>query len=282
MPELPEVETVRRSLLPHLLGTRIDSVRIHRGDICECRDERNRRAAPTPHHLLAGDTITSILRLGKQLALVGDSGRVVCVHLGMTGRLSVHAGAIPNPRDPHDHVVWSLPHSRSLTFHDPRRFGGLWMFPSEAALRTQRWNTLGPDALLLTGDHLARTLATSNRAVKAALLDQSVAAGIGNIYADEALFSANIHPMTRCSRIPTERWHLLAREVARILTNAIELGGSTIRDYVNADGTTGSAQASHNVYGRAGLPCHRCGETLQSGVVGQRTTVWCAHCQRRS
>lgn len=282
MPELPEVETVRRTLLPHLVGTRIDSVRIHRRDVCECRDERNRRGAPTPDRLLAGDTITSILRLGKQLAFVGESGRVVCVHLGMTGRLAVRAGTIPSPRSPHDHVVWSLPHSRSLTFHDPRRFGGLWTFPSEVALRTQRWNTLGPDALLLTGDHLASTLSTSTRAVKAALLDQSVAAGIGNIYADEALFHANIHPMTRCARISDHQWGTLAREVTRILAYAIEQGGSTIKDYTNADGLAGSAQASHSVYGRAGLPCHRCGGTLQGGVVGQRTTVWCARCQRRS
>ncbi len=279
MPELPEVECVRRSLLPHIVGTRIEGVRIHRRDVCECRDAGGRITTATPARLLAGDTVVSILRHGKQLALVGESGRVVCVHLGMSGRLSVGPRTLPRERSVHDHVVWLLPQGHTVTFHDPRRFGGVWTFPSEAMFRAVRWQGLGPDALSLSGSHLAATLAKSSRAVKAALLDQSVAAGIGNIYADESLFAASLHPRMRCSRISAERWDVLAEEVRGVLSRAVERGGSTIRDYVNADGRSGSAQALHGVYGRGGLPCPRCAQRLESGIVGQRTTVWCARCQ---
>ncbi|MFO0830379.1 MAG: bifunctional DNA-formamidopyrimidine glycosylase/DNA-(apurinic or apyrimidinic site) lyase [Phycisphaerales bacterium] len=282
MPELPEVECVRRSLLPHVLGRRVDSVRIYRPGVCDCRDAQGKKRPASPARLLEGATVESILRHGKQLAMVASTGGVVCVHLGMTGLMCVsHAQRDATAHGRHDHVVWTLAGGRKMTFHDPRRFGGLWAFPSQDSLRATRWSALGPDALTITGGGLYEALGGSGRAVKAGLLDQSAVAGVGNIYADESLFGIGMDPRTRCARVRLDRWEALAAEVRRVLSAAIEHGGSTVRNYVNADGSAGSAQTRHAVYGRGGLACVRCAGTLCQGVVGQRTTVWCPRCQGR-
>lgn len=278
MPELPEVECVRRTLAPHLLGVRVVGVRVRRADVCECWNALGRCVRLTGRRLLAGQRIAGVERHGKQLAIVADSGAVVCVHMGMTGQLCVHGGA---PARAHEHVTWLLDSGATLSFRDPRRFGGVWTFPSMALLRARRWSELGPDALTLTGDHLAVALQGSTRAVKAALLDQSVAAGIGNIYADEALFRAGIDPRTRCSRIPVDALHALANAVRDVLGEAVARGGSTLRDYVDANGEQGGAQAAHLVYGRGGEACVRCSARLRQATVAQRTTVWCPACQGR-
>jgi formamidopyrimidine-DNA glycosylase len=169
-----------------------------------------------------------------------------------------------------------------MTFADPRRFGGLAGLDSPHALE-DRWATLGPDALTTPLDDLAEALITelgrANRAVKAALLDQRIIAGVGNIYADEALFAARIHPRKLARRLSPDRVRLLAAHIREILTRAVDAGGSTLRDYVNADGNRGQAQTLHQVYGRAGQPCPACGLSLQTGQIGQRTTVWCRACQ---
>jgi len=241
--------------------------------------------------LLLGATFTATQRRGKELALIATTAsqppRVLCVHLGMTGQLRWHAALPPHNPKEHIHILWELDGGGSvgtvMTFADPRRFGGLAGLDSLAALE-DRWATLGPDALATPLDDLAALLVTelgrASRAVKAALLDQRIIAGVGNIYADEALFAARIHPRKLARRLSPDRVRLLATHIREILTRAVDAGGSTLRDYVNADGDRGQAQTLHQVYGRAGQPCPACGLSLQTGQVSQRTTVWCRACQR--
>lgn len=278
MPELPEVECLRQTLLPHLKGQKVIGVQIHRADICECVNDAGKTVPVRPTHLLKGDAIHAITRKGKQLAISGESGSAICVHLGMSGSLIVHPDR-PTRRAPHTHITWTLSSGSVLEFRDPRRFGGIWTFPNHTLLHSLQWKDLGPDALEVTGEHLQTALGTSSRMVKAALLDQSVVAGVGNIYADEALFLANICPRSRCSRLKGPHWQSVAHAVRDTLAAAITAGGSTIRDYRNADGAQGTAQTAHRVYGRAGQPCVRCGQVLRRGTIAQRTTVWCHSCQ---
>jgi formamidopyrimidine-DNA glycosylase len=280
MPELPEVEQVRRTLAPHLLGRRVAAVSIYRPDFI--------LAAPadrTPHALLEGDTITELRRLGKSLALLGSSGRVVGLHLGMTGQFLVR----PGPASPaalssttHIHIAWHLTSPTTppttIAFRDPRRFGEVRPLPSLIHLDAL-WAPLGPDALTITPNELAPRLKPGKRAIKAALLDQHILAGVGNIYADEALFAARISPRKHAGRLTAADIARLCDHLRAILSRAISAGGSTLRDFVDADGTQGSYRQHHQVYGRANQPCPNCQTTLRSALIAQRTTVWCPRCQ---
>ncbi len=273
MPELPEVESVRRSLIPHLLGATIARAISLRTDIID--------GDPSPGALLQGATITSLERHGKQLALIAHDGRVLVVQLGMTGQLLALAS---DALAPHTHALWQTSRAGSpfspgwLQFRDPRRFGGLTTLPTVASLRA-RWHALGPDGLAITARDLAARTGASARAIKAALLDQAVVAGVGNIYADESLFRSGICPKTRCRRLKLPHFEALAAAVRSMLAASVEAGGSTLRDYVDGNGTPGSFVASHAVYGRAGLACSVCGTPLKLTLVCQRTTVWCPTCQ---
>lgn len=306
VPELPEVETIRRSLAPVLIGRRILAAELLRRDILIAPGDppggfsRQRgRAAPlrparfAPIDLLEGCTVTDIFRRGKQLAIIGAIGsrpntatRALVVQLGMTGALETVPPNSSAPRAaaaPHTHALWRLEPVRgkpaAIAFIDPRRFGGLRALPTLADLDTL-WETLGPDALDIDSTPLWDALRTSRRAIKAALLDQAVLAGVGNIYADEALFRAGISPRTLAARVGPARCTLLAAAVREVLAEAVAARGSTLRDYRDAQGQAGAFQARHAVYGRAGQPCSRCGRTLRSASIGQRTTVWCPRCQR--
>ena len=281
MPELPEVECVRRSLVATVVGRRITAATLRRRDVLTVVGTR--RAAPAA--LLEGAAIDRVERLGKHLAIIADDGRVLEVHLGMTGQVLVvenHAGVVHT----HVHAVWMLDAERggprlAMLFRDPRRFGGLWALPTYEALREQRWQSLGPDALEITSEHLSRCLARTRRAVKAALLDQGVLAGIGNIYADEALYLAGIHPGTPGVRVGAAAASRLAAAIRQVLREAIAGGGSTLRDYLDPAGTPGSYQLSRRVYGRQGEPCPTCGQRLKHTRIGGRTTTFCARCQTR-
>jgi len=281
MPELPEVEHLRRSLVPHLVGARVLAANLLRDDIAQSHGVKgtplNRTTKP---QLLEGRTVTSLRRLGKQLAILTDSGATMVVHLGMSGRMLIR----DNTRDPpdHTHATWRIQGPTgecALLFIDPRRFGGLWTYPSPDALFRYRWNTLGPDALDISAESLAKRLAGTSRPIKAALLDQGTIAGVGNIYADEALFRAMIHPLSPARTLAVTRVTALAEALRAILGNAVKAGGSTLRDYVDAAGEPGRAQAAHAAYGREGLPCLTCGTPLHSDTIAQRTTVWCPQCQ---
>lgn len=314
MPELPEVETIRQTLAPVLIGRRILAAELLRRDILivpgdphggfsRQRGSLRRGSASSPARsarparyspidLLEGCTVTDILRRGKQLAIIGAIGsrpsaapRALVVQLGMTGALEALPADTATPRAaaPHTHALWRLVPVRgkpaAIAFIDPRRFGVLRALPTLADLHNL-WSALGPDALDIDSAPLWNAIHTSSRAIKAALLDQAVLAGVGNIYADEALFRAGIAPRTLARRVGPARCTLLAAAVREVLADAVAARGSTLRDYRDATGQAGQFQARHAVYGRAGRPCTRCGRTLRSAAIGQRTTVWCPGCQR--
>ncbi len=282
MPELPEVESVRRSLLRHLPGRTITAVKLLRPDIVT--------GPATPSALLRGRTIGDILRHGKQLAILTQASAnppCLCVHLGMTGSLRYfpssaigHAKSATQPDlPPHAHIIWQLDDGGKLVFADPRRFGGIWTYPNPAALRESRWNTLGADALTITPRQLHSRLAASRRPLKSALLDQNLIAGLGNIYVDELLFDCRLHPSTPCDCLTFDQVRALVSRMRRLLGRAIRAGGSTLRDYVDGQGNPGGFQFRHKVYGRAGQPCRNCRALLQSLTLAGRTTVYCPACQ---
>lgn len=178
----------------------------------------------------------------------------------------------------HVHATWAFDSGATLCFEDPRRFGLLRVFRSLGVLK-EHWAALGPDALTITSDDLGRALQKTRRPIKAALLDQRLLAGVGNIYADESLFLARVNPQIPADRLSPKHAARLAEAIRRVLAQAVEAGGSTLRDYADADGRPGSYQQRHAVYGRAGLVCSACPSRLSTGLVGQRTTVWCPRCQ---
>ncbi|MEM9166935.1 MAG: DNA-formamidopyrimidine glycosylase family protein [Planctomycetota bacterium] len=295
MPELPEVETVRRSLEARIVGCSVTGVIVRRREVIATPSDpeggfsrqrpakRRRPKRVAKPDLLVGRSIESVRRRGKQLAIVTDSGHAVLIHLGMTGELMAPGPGERLRAADHCHVLWTLraqdgqPAGR-LVFRDPRRFGGIWTLPTPNALAA-RWDELGPDGLTVTGAELAARLGRSARSLKAGLLDQTAVAGVGNIYADESLFDARLAPANPCKRLSAQEWDSLASSIRRILSRAVSLGGSTIRDYRAPDGSTGKAAARHQVYGRAGLPCPACDQRLISTTLAQRTTVWCPGCQ---
>lgn len=279
MPELPEVECVRRSLERHVLGRRVSSVRVTRPDIIVGKH--------TPDTLLTGQRIAQVIRHGKQLALVADTGRCVAVHLGMSGQLCLiqpqdqPQANKPPKLPPHTHVLWRFEEGLLMRFTDPRRFGGLWTFDQREDLHSLRWARLGPDALLITPSDLHRRLFKTKRPLKAALLNQNLVAGLGNIYVDELLFGIGLHPLWLADQIDALQAAALVRRMRTLLSGAISRGGSTLRDYVDAENKTGTQQHRHKVYGRSGLGCKRrgCGAQIVSDQVAGRTTAWCPRCQ---
>ena len=266
MPELPEVETVRRGVEAFAVGRRISSVRVLRPDVV-----RGDVSA------MARTTLTGAQRHGKQLALLTRRGPLACVHLGMSGSLCVHQAG--EPLAAHVHVVWKLAGGGELRFRDPRRFGGVFGFADTDALHAARWSRLGPDATAIGVADLHHRLQATTRALKPALLDQALAAGLGNIYVDELLYAARLHPLTPACTLGRNDVRRLVARMRPLLQAAIDAGGSSLRDHVDAEGAAGAFQDRHRVYGRGGLACRRCDATLSVALVAQRTTVWCEGCQ---
>ena len=286
MPELPEVEHLRRTLEPRLRGAKVVSVDLRRRDVVRDASGR-RRGRILPEQLLVGAHIVQLMRHGKNLALISDCGGIVCVHLGMSGQLFVEAAVDSNnsrTRRDHTHCTWRLWHDHRdwlLRFRDPRRFGGLWLFPSTESFRERRLHQLGPDALSISATQLRDALSGTDRTVKCALLDQGVLAGVGNIYADEALFRAGLHPLSRARSLRLPEIDSLAAAIREVLASAVSAGGSSIRSYIDGNGNAGNFTSKHCVYGRGGKPCLRCGKPLVQATIAQRTTVYCTACQRR-
>lgn len=274
MPELPEVESLRRSLA-RIVGRRVTRQEVHRLDVTSWIGEA--RLGEAWKGLSRGDEIVALHRHGKQLAIEARGGPVMVVHLGMSGQLLLDTTPVERT---HTHARWTLDDGSTLSFRDPRRFGGLWSGRGMVLVREVLWKGLGPDALELSESTLLTASRESRRAIKSILLDQRVAAGIGNIYADEALFDAGIRPTRRrpLSGVEARR---LAESIRVTLGAAVERGGSTLRDYVDASGFRGSAQHAHRVYGRGGERCTACRGILRQTSVAQRTTVFCPNCQPR-
>ncbi len=268
MPELPEVETIARTLRPHLEGAVIAGARVGRRDYV-------RSPGPSAGAHLAGKRIEAVRRHGKRLSLVLRPRGSVVVHLGMSGRIDLGSPEAPVAKHTHFRVSFrDLDVEMRVT--DPRRFGGVWVEPD----RDRAADDLGPDALGLRLPAFRRILARP-RQIKALLLDQRAIAGLGNIYCDEALWATGIHPLSRAADLHGDQPRLLLKEIRRVLTQAIRHRGSTIRDYRDAQGESGGFQGRHRVYGRTDSPCVRCGEPILRILAGGRSTHLCPRCQPR-
>ena len=270
MPELPEVETTRTGLAPHVVGRTVVATTLRRPDL-------RWPIAGEVVDLLPGHRIDAVRRRAKYLLLDSAVGSAL-LHLGMSGSLRVLPG--DTPVRPHDHVDIALDDGRVLRFNDPRRFGCLlWQPPGQVHPLLAG---LGPEPLseAFDGDHLFVLSRGRSAPVKAFLMDQRVVVGVGNIYVAEALFAAGISPLRPAGRISRERYARLAEAVKAILAYAITRGGTTLRDFISPDGAPGYFEQELSAYGRGGEPCPRCGRPLRQATIGQRTTVWCGHCQR--
>ncbi|MGI2324662.1 MULTISPECIES: bifunctional DNA-formamidopyrimidine glycosylase/DNA-(apurinic or apyrimidinic site) lyase [unclassified Methylococcus] len=271
MPELPEVETTRRGIAPHIAGRRIVDVRV--------REARLRWPVPADlGETLTGRRLTDVRRRGKYLLLDFDEGTLIA-HLGMSGSLRICKPGFP-PRK-HDHVDLVFEGDICLRYHDPRRFGCL-LWTAEPPERHPLLAALGPEPLdkAFDGAHLHRLAAGRNTAVKSFIMDSRVVAGVGNIYANEALFRAGIHPARPAGKISLARYRNLGEHIAEVLATSIEQGGTTLRDFVNESGAPGYFKQVLRVYDRAGQPCRVCGEPIRCMRLGQRATYYCPRCQR--
>lgn len=265
MPELPEVQTVVNTLRPRVVGRAIVHVRVLRADILF-------PPGTDLEALLTGRTVRSVDRRGKRIVFSLDDGNRFYVHLGMTGRLTFAAQDLPAPSHTHLELVIG---GGNLRFRDPRRFGGVWWLGA-AQIPMRGWG----QSRSTCGRRSSRALSRTSRAIKAALLDQSVIAGLGNIYVDESLFAAGIHPLIPAAALGPEQVRALNRAIKATLRRALRHRGSTLRDYRDADGGSGSFQKLHRVYDREGEPCRRCRGLISRIVLGGRSTHFCAVCQR--
>jgi formamidopyrimidine-DNA glycosylase len=270
MPELPEVETTRRGLAPHIEGRIVTAATLRRPDL-------RWPIAPEISDVLPGRRIDAVRRRAKYLLFDTSAGSAL-LHLGMSGSLRV----VPadTPVRVHDHVDLALDSGRLLRFNDPRRFGCLlWQAPGEVH---ELLAGLGPEPLSeqFDGDYLFEASRGRSAPVKTFLMDQRVVVGVGNIYVAEALFAAGVSPLRAAGKVSRDRYVCLAEAIRRILDHAIARGGTTLRDFISPDGAPGYFEQELSAYGRGGEPCPRCGRPLKQAAIGQRTTVWCGHCQR--
>lgn len=271
MPELPEVETTRRGLAPLVEGRMIERVRLGQRQL--------RWPVAEQLETLEGNTLGALQRRAKWLLWRFDQGSLLW-HLGMSG--SFRAWEEPPPPGRHDHIDLEIRDGYTIRYTDPRRFGAVLWQPGDNPLAHPRLAGLGPEPLedAFDGDWLWRNSRGRRGPVKQFIMNGAIVVGVGNIYAAEALFAAGIHPRRAAGRISRTRYRLLARAIRETLGRAIEVGGTSLRDFTTGDGTPGYFGQQLQVYGRAGRPCPACGGTLKGAVIGQRATVWCPHCQR--
>ena len=281
MPELPEVETVRRGLAPTMEGHRIASVTVNRPDL----------RFPFPENFAGRLTGQTILRLGRKAKFLTaelSSGEVLVMHLGMTGRFTVsgartgHYKHETGPDQAHDHVVIVMDSHDIVTYNDPRRFGFMELWPAEQFQAYPRLMAMGPEPLSnhFSAAYLDEILKGKKAPIKAALLDQSVIAGLGNIYVCEALWRARISPKRLSNSIPGQRAARLAPAINEVIAEAIEAGGSSISDFASASGELGYFQHRFAVYDREGKACPACGTAIRRLVQSGRSTFYCPSCQR--
>jgi formamidopyrimidine-DNA glycosylase len=272
MPELPEVETTRRGVAPHVVGRSIARVDVY--------DRRLRWPVPADlEQRLDGARIDRVERRSKYLLFHVGAGALL-VHLGMTGTLRVWKGA-PS-RALHDHVDITLDDGTVLRYRDPRRFGAMLWIESTAEGHPLL-DALGPEPFdaAFDAEYLFRVTRKRKAAIKLVLMDNRIVTGVGNIYANEALFRAGIRPSTPAGRVSKSRLAKLVDAVRFVLTAAIAKGGSTLRDYVGSDGASGYFQLEYFVYGRTGEPCRVCGRAIRQARIGQRSAFYCPNCQSR-
>ncbi|MBJ6372108.1 bifunctional DNA-formamidopyrimidine glycosylase/DNA-(apurinic or apyrimidinic site) lyase [Sedimentitalea arenosa] len=283
MPELPEVETVRRGLAPVMVGQRIALAEVNRPDL----------RWPFPPDMadrLTGRRVLGLRRRSKYILADLDSGETLLVHLGMSGRMTVSGDPLGRfvhdhpAKAPHDHVVLNMESGARITFNDPRRFGAMDLMDTAHADDHKLLAVLGPEPLGndFHETHLVAAFRGRRSPVKSVLLDQKTVAGLGNIYVCEALFRARISPRRHAGRIAEARVAGLVPIIRRVLQDAIDAGGSSLRDFRQADGELGYFQHSFDVYGRENAPCRTpgCTSNVRRIVQSGRSTFYCSHCQR--
>lgn len=275
MPELPEVETVRKGLLNQCVGHVITAVEVREKKIIR----RFTGSLDTFCGAVNGATIADVRRRGKYLIVLLDNAQWLVMHLGMTGKLYVRDA--DQSVDKHTHILFFLDNGKALHFNDVRRFGGVALWCTDPFLEPPL-SLLGPEPLgaSFTAAYVYAAAHAHRVAIKTLLLNQHIIAGLGNIYVDEALFAAGIRPRKRSDRLTRKEAQNLVPAIRRILQEAIQAGGSTIRDYRDATGAQGRFQLTHQVYGRGGLPCKTCATPLKKMVVGGRSSVYCPVCQK--
>lgn len=271
MPELPEVETVVRALRPRLVGRKVAGAQVVNPVVC-----------PVAPRRLRGAVLEEVARRGKYILFRLARGRsrpVLVFHLGMTGQLLLVPPA--EPQDKHLHLILRFAGlAEELRFRDVRKLGGVCLYPSWNHLQEDLLERLGPEAHTLTTRELTRVARAGSRPVKPLLMDQSKIAGLGNIYTDEALWRARIHPLRPSNSLSADELRNLARAVRTVLRRAIRERGSSVNDFLTPEGSPGRYQRRHAVYGRAGEPCPRCGEPVVRITVQGRGTHFCPRCQR--
>ncbi|UTW44425.1 bifunctional DNA-formamidopyrimidine glycosylase/DNA-(apurinic or apyrimidinic site) lyase [bacterium SCSIO 12696] len=271
MPELPEVETTLRGISPYTTHKRVQAVAV-----------RHRQLRwPVPDDLeqqLLGHKVQSLWRRGKYLLWQVGNGHLL-MHLGMSGSLRVVP--VDQPVGKHDHLDIEMNNGRAIRFTDPRRFGAVLWVDGEP-LQHSLLKALGPEPLSddFDGDYLYSCSRRRKVPVKSFVMNSNVVVGVGNIYANEALFAAGIHPLREAGRISRARYRVLAGTIKTVLARAIEQGGTTLKDFVGGDGKPGYFAQQLSVYGRGGEPCLQCGAALKEVRLAQRTTVYCGYCQR--
>lgn len=272
MPELPEVETIRRGILPHIIKQQVQQIIIRQPKL------RWRIPENLPQEFIQ-QTIQSVTRRGKYLLLTTQNGTAI-IHLGMSGRLRILPATIPAEK--HDHVDILFSSEKCLRFTDPRRFGAV-LWTNENPEQHPLLKNLGPEPLTskFNGNYLFTTSRKKTTSIKQFIMNADIVVGVGNIYANEALFAAKIHPRTHAGKISKEKYQLLAQCIKKILMLAIKRGGTTLRDFFNSDNKPGYFSQKLKVYGREDLPCVRCKTLLKLIRIAQRATVFCPQCQKQ-
>ena len=275
MPELPEVETVKRIIEPQIMGQKIAGV-----DVCN----QQVIAHPTLEQFvesLSGGAFTSMSRRGKFLSFHMDNGDELVLHLRMTGQLLVTPEDYPMEK--HTHVIIHLEDGRQIRYIDVRRFGRFWYLQKDEADTFTRRNKLGPEPwdTSFTANYLQTKLGKKKKAIKEMLHDQSVVAGIGNIYSDEILFVSEIHPETRCCELTESDWQVLAEKIPEILEWGIETNAMSPEEYLAGKGKEYRNTPDLRVYGREGKPCVNCGADMERITIGGRSSCFCPVCQKK-
>jgi len=275
MPELPEVETIARSLKPKLTGLTFTAVRVVLPKIV---------AKPTDSAVfevaLTGKSVIDVTRRGKYLLIYLTEGHVLVIHLRMTGSLILSQGKQSSEK--HTHITMKLDNGFLLRYNDPRQFGRVWLLTVEGLAQLAGYKDLGPEPFdpLFSEEYLRKAMKLRHTRIKPLLLDQTFIAGLGNIYTDEALYAAGIEPETKASAIKAKSVKKLHKSILSVLQEGIDNRGASIRDYIDGDGQPGNYQNLLKVYGKAGAQCQKCDATILRKIVGGRSTFYCPDCQR--
>lgn len=268
MPELPEVEVSRMGITPHLANQTIKNI--------DVRQPQLRWSVPQEIHRLQGQVIRHIRRRAKYLLIDTDKGTAI-IHLGMSGNLRILDSFIePNK---HDHVDLILTNGKVLRYHDPRRFGA-WLW-CEVGMEHDVMSHLGPEPLTddFNAEYLLAKAQNKKMVMKQFIMDNKIVVGVGNIYASESLFSAHIHPKMPAGKLTLSQSKIIVTEIKKVLTRAITQGGTTLKDFNQADGKPGYFAQELQVYGKAGKPCPVCGSVIMEEKIGQRNSFYCEACQ---